>query len=141
LRGNYSLQLHKPEHHVIATLLLRLGKEQGEELLDDKLKVWVHTRSGKGRQNVSTLWAGDQIPRQGEVSLTFRTRPAGKQASAGANLSLRCHLGHQLKFPGTGRWRAVPVKDVAPAQEVDDGEDLSRQLTLGDDNHLSLVFY
>ena len=134
----YDLRLHDPEQYVLATVLYQLGVEQGPDYLDDKLKAWIHTRSGKGRQNVSVMWPGGAIPRTGHVTLTFRTRPAGKGPEAGANLTLRCEVARNLRFPGVGRWHAVPAKDVLQGQNVDEGRDFSQELELSEDNHLRL---
>ena len=117
------------------------------EYVDDKLRAWTFTRSGKARQYVSKMWAnGVPKPTRPDLcSLQFRTRSSDMPPEAGANYEVRCSLARKLRMPGSGRWHAVPPKDAAPGQDTTaasfDDDDYGRQLELGDDGHLRLRLF
>ena len=131
----------------VVITVFELAKEQGDAFVDDKLRAWTFTRSGKARQYVSTMWAnGVPKPTRTDLcSLQFRTRASGVAMEAGANYEARCRLARKLRMPGSGRWHAVPPKDAAPGQDTVgapfDGRDYGSQLELGDDHHLRLRLF
>ena len=141
------LDLSNHEDNAICNLLFELAHEQGDEYVDDKLRAWTFTRSGKARQYVSKMWAnGVPKPTRPDLcSLQFRTRSSGMPPEAGANYEVRCSLARKLRMPGSGRWHAVPPKDAAPGQDTTaasfDDDDYGRQLELGDDGHLRLRLF
>ena len=141
------IDLANHEDNAICILLFELSKEQGDAFVDDKLRAWTFTRSGKTRQDIRIIWA-DGVPkpaRQDLCSLQFRTRPGGVVPEAGANYAARCRLARKLRMPGAGRWHAVPPKDAAPGQDTTaapfDDLDYGSQMELGDDHHLKLRLF
>ena len=94
-------------------MLLQLSKESGDEYIDDKLKLYIFTRSGRAKQSASVVWR-DGVPHRGFITLNFATVPAslrktaekaalergeslasirgGRGVEGGAYLTVRCKL-------------------------------------------------
>ena len=114
--GLYELDLRVPEDRSVATMLVVLAAEPGENWMDE-------TYNGMPF-DIGKAWE-TSVPELGLVKFEFKT------GTGTADLKLRCDLARRHLMPGKGRWKALEPSLISPAsvqldaQDYDDVSDLS----------------
>jgi hypothetical protein len=114
--GLYDLDLRVPEDRSVASMLVVLAAEPGENWLDE-------TYNGMPF-DLGKAWE-KSVPPLGIVKFEFKT---GKNT---ADLRLRCDLARRHLMPGRGRWKVLDPELIAPSckdldpDAFDDTSDLS----------------
>ena len=137
--ATYELDLRVPEDRSVATMLVVLAAEPGENWLDE-------TYNGMPF-DLGKEWE-KSVPELGLVNFEFRTGPGAPTGvlppvcllascesttcvAGTADLRLRCDLARRHLMPGKDRWRALAPELIAPAcvrmspDEFDDTTDRS----------------